>query len=58
MKNSFITGELRLKTELGPMSTLVSGDGHVVFANVQEAFERLAEEYEIVMTAKVSNACP
>lgn len=48
----------KLKTELGPMSTLVSGDSQVVFASMQEAFQRLAEEYEIVMTAKISNACP
>ena len=47
-----------LKVELGPMSTLVIGDSQVVFENLQKAFERLAEEYEVVMTAKISNACP
>jgi len=48
----------KLKVELGPMSTLVTGDSKVVFENLQKAFERLAEEYEVVMTAKISNACP
>lgn len=48
----------KLKVELGPMSTLVTGDSQVVFENLQKAFERLAEEYEVVMTTKISNACP
>lgn len=48
----------KLKVELGPMSSLVTGDSQVVFENLQKAFERLAEEYEIVMMAKISNACP
>ncbi|KPJ68313.1 MAG: hypothetical protein AMJ43_00575 [Coxiella sp. DG_40] len=48
----------KLKVELGPMSTLITGDSQVLFRNLREAFEQLAEEYEIVMTAKISNACP
>ena len=48
----------KLKVKLGPMSTLVTGDSLVVFENLQKAFEKLAEEYEVVMTAKISNACP
>ncbi len=48
----------KLKTELGPMSTLVSGDSQVVFESLQKAFEKLAQRYEVVMTAKISNACP
>jgi len=47
-----------LSIEPGPMSTLVAGEAPVVFENLQKAFERLAEEYEVVMTAKISNACP
>jgi len=47
-----------LKVELGPMSTLVTGDSQVVFENLQKAFEQLAKDYEVVMTAKISNACP
>lgn len=48
----------KLKVEIGPMSTLVTGDCQVVFENLKKAFERLAEEYKVVMTAKISNACP
>lgn len=48
----------KLKVEMGPMSTLVTGDSQVVFEDLQKAFERLAEEYKVVMTAKISNACP
>jgi len=47
----------KLKVEPGPMSTLVTGDSQVVFESVQEAFAEIAEEYEVVMTAKISNAC-
>jgi len=48
----------KLKVETGPMSTLVTGDSQVVFENLKKAFERLAEKYKVVMTAKISNACP
>ncbi len=48
----------KLKVELGPMSSLITGDSQVVFESLQKAFERLAEKYEIVLTAKISNACP
>ena len=48
----------KLKVELGPMSSLVTGDSQTVFENLQKAFEKIAQKYEVVMTAKVSNACP
>jgi len=48
----------KLKVELGPMSSLIAGDSQVVFESLSEAFEQLAKEYEVVMTAKISNACP
>ena len=48
----------KLKVEIGPMSTLVTGDSQAVFENLKKAFERLAEKYKVVMTAKISNACP
>ena len=48
----------KLKVELGPMSSLIAGDSQVVFESLREAFEQLAKEYEVVMTAKISNACP
>jgi hypothetical protein len=40
------------------MSTLVTGEAPVVFRNLQKAFVRLAQRYEVVMNAKISNACP
>jgi uncharacterized protein YqgV (UPF0045/DUF77 family) len=47
---------LNIKT--GAISTLVAGEVQVVFESLQQAFEQIAEEYEVVMTAKISNACP
>jgi len=47
-----------LKVRSGPMSSLATGDSRDVFEALQKAFERVAEEYEVVMTAKISNACP
>ena len=52
LKNS----NLNIKT--GPMSTLVTGDSHVVFESLQQAFEQIAEKYEVVLAVKISNACP
>ena len=40
------------------MSSFVAGDSQSVFESLQKAFERLAQRYEIVLTAKISNACP
>ena len=48
----------KLKVELGPMGSLVTGDSQVVFESLRKAFEQLAQRYEIVLTAKISNACP
>jgi len=47
-----------LNIEIGSMSTLITGEESVVFENLQKAFEKIAQKYEIVMTAKISNACP
>ncbi len=48
----------KLQVKVGPMSSLVAGDSKVVFENLREGFERLAKEYEVVLTAKISNAYP
>lgn len=42
----------------GPMSTLVTGDGAVLFDALKESFLRAAAAGHVVMTATVSNACP
>jgi uncharacterized protein YqgV (UPF0045/DUF77 family) len=48
--------EIEIRT--GPMSSLITADSEVIFRNLKEAFEQLAKEYEVVLTAKISNACP
>lgn len=47
-----------LSTRIGPMSTLVWGEEQAVFAALQEAFHRAAEEGDTVMVVTLSNACP
>ena len=47
-----------LEVQIDPMSSSVSGECKDLFEAVQEAFEKLAEKYQVVMTAKISNACP
>jgi uncharacterized protein YqgV (UPF0045/DUF77 family) len=42
----------------GSMSTLISGDGAVVFSALQEAFQCAAKENRVVMVTTFSNACP
>jgi len=48
--------EVEVRT--GPMSSLITADSEVIFRILREAFEQLAKEYEVVLTAKISNACP
>ena len=47
-----------IKRETGPMSTLMWGEDEKIFAAIHEAFLRVAEVGETVMTVTVSNACP
>jgi len=47
-----------LKVQSGSMSSSVSGECKDLFEAVRIAFEQLAEKYQVVMTAKISNACP
>jgi uncharacterized protein YqgV (UPF0045/DUF77 family) len=47
-----------LEVQIGPMSSSVSGECKYLFKAIQKAFEQLAEKYQVVMTAKISNACP
>jgi len=47
-----------LQPQVGPMSTVVTGEAAVVFAAVQDAFGRAATTGQVVMTLTVSNACP
>ncbi len=42
----------------GTMSSIVAGDADVVFPAVAAAFQAAAEDHQIVLVMKVSNACP
>jgi len=47
-----------LEVSLGSMSTMISGDSSKVFRALEHAFEKVAEEGDLVMVATFSNACP
>ena len=47
-----------LNVKVGSMSSVISGDSQAVFQALQKAFEHAAQKYEVVLTAKISNACP
>jgi len=51
-------GARPLQVEPGAMSTLVSGETDTVFAALQAAFRRVAENGQVVMVVTLSNACP
>lgn len=47
-----------LKVKAGSMSSVISGEESIVFQSLQKAFEQTSRKYEVVLTAKISNACP
>ncbi|MBW1933526.1 MAG: thiamine-binding protein [Deltaproteobacteria bacterium] len=47
-----------LNVKTGSMSSAISGEESVVFQSLQKAFEQAAQKYEVVLTTKISNACP
>jgi len=47
-----------LKPQVGPMSTIVSGECDLIFAALHEAFAGAAAKGDVVMTVTLSNACP
>ena len=47
-----------LNVKTGSMSSVISGDSKIVFQSLQKAFVQAAQKYEVVLTAKISNACP
>ncbi|MGC9468333.1 MAG: YkoF family thiamine/hydroxymethylpyrimidine-binding protein [Anaerolineae bacterium] len=47
-----------LTVRIGEMSTLVWGQEDLLFAALQEAFHRAAEQGDAVMAVTISNACP
>jgi len=42
----------------GNMSSIVAGDADAVFSAVGTAFKAAAEDHQVVLVMKVSNACP
>ncbi len=47
-----------LNVKTGSMSSVILGDSKIIFQSLQKAFEQAAQKYEVVLTAKISNACP
>ena len=47
-----------LDVRTGPMSSHVRGQSTEIFPALAEAFERAALQGDVVLTLKVSNACP
>lgn len=47
-----------LRPEVGPMSTIVTGEAATVFRALEEAFVQAGASGDVVMTVTVSNACP
>jgi len=43
---------------IGPMSTRISGESKQVFDALRDGFAQVAEEHQVVLTVKASNACP
>ena len=54
-------GEMKaagLPVQPGNMSSTVSGDVRMVFSTIRAAFEAVAENGQVVLVMKMSNACP
>ena len=47
-----------LHPDVGPMSTMVTGEATTVFRALEEAFLQAGALGHVVMTLTVSNACP
>jgi len=47
-----------LNPEVGPMSTIVTGEANAIFAALYEGFVRAAATGHVVMAVTFSNACP
>ena len=47
-----------LEVRSGAMSTRISGQADEVFTALQRAFAAVARDYQVVLTVRLSNACP
>ncbi|NLV24036.1 MAG: hypothetical protein GXY54_04540 [Deltaproteobacteria bacterium] len=48
----------QVKIVEGPMSTIIGGGQEEVFHALQEAFAAVSAEFEVVLSCRISNACP
>ena len=49
---------LGIETEVGAMSTYMTGESGLIFEGLKRAFDAAAGQGYVVMTVTVSNACP
>jgi uncharacterized protein YqgV (UPF0045/DUF77 family) len=47
-----------IKVKTGAMSSTVLADSRIFFESLRKAFEQVAKKYDVVVTTKISNACP
>lgn len=47
-----------LKVQTRTMDSFIVGESDTIFKSVREAFEQIAEKYDVAMDFKISNACP
>jgi uncharacterized protein YqgV (UPF0045/DUF77 family) len=47
-----------IKVKTGAMSSIVLADSRIFFESLRKAFEQVAKKYDVVVTTKISNACP
>jgi|LGOV01.1.fsa_nt_gb uncharacterized protein YqgV (UPF0045/DUF77 family) len=47
-----------LSISAGPMSTIISGEREDVFQAISDAFAKTADQCQVVLIVKYSNACP
>lgn len=47
-----------IEVHTGPLSTSLAGESQALFTALQQAFEVVAEEGQLALIIKISNACP
>ena len=53
-----LLGETGVRITEGPMSTIIGGSKEEVFRALEAAFAGVSKDSEVVLTCKISNACP
>lgn len=47
-----------LKVQTRTMDSFIVGESDTIFKSAREAFEQIAEKYDVTMDFRISNACP